>query len=90
MHTYRSLHVMAIDSGTVRPFLTITLICGTSSEHTCNARKTFELEGLDEVRDMIDWSAEAYAQAFDQLTADGWVVEHHKDCQPGSEVIFGA
>ena len=90
MHRYRSLHVMAIDSGTARPFLSITLVTGHSSDHTCTAQKSFDIEGLEEVRDIIDWSAEAYAQAFDQLTADGWTVKHHGECQPSGEVIFGA
>lgn len=90
MHTYRSLHVMAIDAGKGRPFLSLTLIAGQDVEHTCNARKTFDLEGLAEVRDLIDWSAEAYAQAFDQLTEDGWDVVHHEHCQKDEKVIFGA
>ena len=90
MHAYRSLHVMAIDSGTVRPFLTITLVAGQANEHACTAQKTFDIQGLAEVRDLIDWSAEAYAQAFDQLTGEGWTVKHHESCQPGGDVIFGA
>jgi len=90
VHRYRSLHVMAIDSGTAKPFLSITLVTGPSSEHTCTAQKSFDMEGLDEVRDIIDWSAEAYAQAFDQLTDEGWRVKHHAHCQPGTEVVFGA
>lgn len=90
MHSYRSLHVMAIDSGTCRPFVTVTIVAGTTAEHTCTAQKNFELEGLQEVRDLIDWSAEAYAQAFDQLTADGWKVTHHKCDHDAGAVVFGA
>jgi len=90
MHAYRSLHVMAIDAGKGRPFLSITITCGSSTEHVCTAQKSFDLEGLAEVRDLIDWSAEAYAQAFDQLTVEGWKVNHHEHCAKDGEVIFGA
>lgn len=90
MHPYRSLHVMAIDSGKGGPFLTVTLVGGADAEHACRASKSFPLEGLAEVRDLIDWSAEAYAQAFDQLTEDGWTVNHHAYCQKEEQVIFGA
>ena len=90
MHTYRSLHVMAIDAGKGKPFLTITLVAGSGPDHTCTARKTFDLDGLAEVRDLIDWSAEAYAQAFDQLTGEGGSITHHEFCHKGDEVIFGA
>lgn len=90
MHTYRSLHVMAIDAGKGRPFLTMTLVAGREVGHNCHAHKIFDLEGLAEVRDLIDWSAEAYAQAFDQLTEDGWDIVHHEDCQEKGRVICGA
>lgn len=83
MHQYRALHVMAIDSGTVRPFVTVTLTLGEAGEHPCSATKTFDLAELEEVRDMIDWAAEAYAAAFEELHTGGWSLKHHSRCQDG-------
>lgn len=80
MHDYRSLHIMAIDSGKTPPHCRVTLWAGAALESACSAEKSFPLEQLSEVRDLIDWAAEAYAQAFDQLHADGWTIEHNEDC----------
>lgn len=80
MHTYRSLSVLAIDSGRIPPHCVVTLNCGSSVEAHCSATKSFKLEAVSEVRDLIDWAAEAYAQAFDELVADGWKLTHSEEC----------
>lgn len=78
---YRALEVTAIDSGRTAPVLRITLYCGEDAAHSCVARKKFALVELDEVRDLIAWSLEAYAAAFDQLHEDGWAVVHIETCK---------
>ncbi len=80
MHEYRSLHVMAIDSGRVPPHCRVSLMTGESVDKACAAEKNFPLERLSEVRDLIDWAAEAYAAAFDELHADGWAITHSEHC----------
>lgn len=80
MHQYRALHVMAIDSGTVKPFVSVSLSLGAEAGHTCTASKNFPLAELAEVRDIIDWAAEAYASAFEELHMGGWTVTHHVLC----------
>ena len=80
MHEYRSLNVSAIDSGRTPPHCRVSLWTGSTLDTSCSAEKSFPLERLSEVRDLIDWAAEAYAAAFDELHADGWAVTHHETC----------
>lgn len=85
MHTYRSLSVLALDAGTDTPFTTVSIRTGTSVKDACTATKTFKIEDLPQLRDLIAWSAEAYAQAFDHLHEDGWDMVHADDCPSQGE-----
>ena len=80
MHAYKSFHIMAIDAGKGRPFLTMTITMGPDVENTCTAQKTFGIEEMGEVRSILSWADHAYLSAGDQLTEDGWTVEHKGAC----------
>lgn len=83
MHQYRGISVQAIDSGKVPPHANMTIWAGPDIQRACSAYKSFGLDDLSEIRDIIDWAGEAYGAAFDELTGEGWTVQHHDDCEDG-------
>lgn len=89
MHEYKSLVVVAVDSGE-RPFLNLALRTGHDSATACTASKTFPLEEWGEVRDIIGWASHAFLQAADELSEDGWKIEHTAACTDPHVVIADA
>lgn len=89
MAKYRALQVMAIDSGRAAPRIDVSIFGGPDAAHACVARKKFALNQLSEVRDLISWSLEAYAAAFDEIHEEGWEVSHHVNCPKLREVCRG-
>lgn len=84
MHEYRSIHVMAVDSGTVEPFVAMSLHSGPTAGAACVASKKFALDQLDEVRDILGWASVAFLTAADELREDGWTIKHASTCPEGA------
>lgn len=79
MHPYKSLVVLAIDSGP-KPFISMSLRNGDSAEMSCTAEKRFPMEEWGEVRDILGWASHAFLSAADQLAEDGWEIRHMPNC----------
>lgn len=79
MHPYKTLLVTAIDTGG-DPYIVMTLRAGEDRDNACTARKVFDMERWDEVRDIIGWASHAFLSAADELTEDGWEISHVTDC----------
>lgn len=90
MHAYRSIHVMGIDGEQTKPFIMMTLSTGPSITRTCTATKRFGMDDLGEVRDILGWASMAFLTAADELTADGWEINHTQGCTDGKELDLDA
>ena len=83
MSQYRSISVMASDSGKSEPYAIVTLVYGPDSSRPCTAQKRIPLDGLHELEELIDWAAEASGAAFEALFTKDWTVTHHITCADG-------
>ena len=90
MHGYRSISVLAIDSGQIPPHIVMSLTTGPHLETACHARKMFGMDDLGEVRDILGWASLAFLTAADELTADGWTITHHETCEDRKELDLDA